>query len=68
MANDETQAPAGERNQRKARVGTVKSDKADKTVTVVVERRVAHAVCYVPESKGYLDYNNRNVFFTVTKC
>lgn len=29
--------------------------------------RVAHAVCYVEESKAYLDYNNRNVFFTLTR-
>jgi hypothetical protein len=29
--------------------------------------RVAHAVCYVAENKAYLDYNNRNVFFTLTK-
>jgi small subunit ribosomal protein S17 len=31
------------RNRRKTRVGVVKGDKSDKTVTVVVERRVAHA-------------------------
>jgi small subunit ribosomal protein S17 len=31
-----------ERNSRKTRVGTVVSDKMDKTVVVVVERRVAH--------------------------
>jgi hypothetical protein len=29
--------------------------------------RVAHAVCYVAESGAYLDYNNRNVFFTLTR-
>jgi hypothetical protein len=29
--------------------------------------RVAHAVCYVAENKAYLDYNNRSVFFTLTK-
>ncbi|MFZ5495186.1 MAG: transglutaminase domain-containing protein [Verrucomicrobiota bacterium] len=29
--------------------------------------RVAHAVCYVTENKAYLDYNNRNVFFTLTR-
>lgn len=28
--------------------------------------RIAHAVCYVTENKAYLDYNNRNVFFTLT--
>ncbi|WP_169829261.1 transglutaminase-like domain-containing protein [Lacunisphaera limnophila] len=29
--------------------------------------RVAHAVCYVNENKAYLDYNNRSVFFTLTR-
>ncbi len=29
--------------------------------------RVAHAVCYVTENKAYLDYNNRAVFFTLTR-
>lgn len=29
--------------------------------------RVAHAVCYVNEEKAYLDYNNRGVFFTLTR-
>ena len=29
--------------------------------------RVAHAVCYVEESKAYLDFNNRAVFFTLTR-
>lgn len=29
--------------------------------------RVAHAVCYVTENHAYLDYNNRRVFFTLTR-
>lgn len=29
--------------------------------------RIAHAVCYVNENRAYLDYNNRNVFFTLTR-
>lgn len=29
--------------------------------------RVAHAVCYVTESRAYLDYNNRRVFFTLAR-
>ena len=33
-----------ERNQRKVRIGTVVSDKMDKTVVVAVERRTAHPV------------------------
>lgn len=28
--------------------------------------RVAHAVCYVEESRAYLDYNNRRYFFKLT--
>ena len=35
-------APEGGRARRKSRVGVVTSDKQQKTVTVVVERRVAH--------------------------
>jgi hypothetical protein len=27
----------------------------------------SHAVCYVTEDRAYLDYNNRNVFFTLTR-
>lgn len=29
--------------------------------------RIAHAVCYVVKNRAYLDYNNRNVFFTLTR-
>ena len=29
---------------------------------------VAHAVCYVQQDRVYLDYNNRNVFFTLSRC
>lgn len=29
---------------------------------------IAHAVCYVHEDKAYLDYNNRAVFFTLTRA
>ena len=44
MANteQETQDVAGERARRKVRTGTVASDRQDKTVTVVVERRFPH--------------------------
>jgi hypothetical protein len=28
---------------------------------------VSHAVCYVTDDRAYLDYNNRNVFFTMSK-
>ena len=44
MANteQETQDVAAERGRRKVRTGTVASDRQDKTVTVVVERRFPH--------------------------
>ena len=46
MSETQVQQDAAEtaesRLRRKTRVGTVVSDKADKTVTVVVERRVSH--------------------------
>ena len=29
---------------------------------------VAHAVCYIREDGAYLDFNNRNVFFTLSRC
>jgi len=37
-------------------------------VHVRLAGRVAHAVCYVPASNAYLDYNNRGVLFTLTRC
>jgi hypothetical protein len=30
--------------------------------------RVAHAICYVDESRAYLDYNNRVFFLTLERC
>ena len=36
-------------------------------VHVRLTGRVAHAVCYVSESKAYLDYNNRKFFVTLTR-
>jgi small subunit ribosomal protein S17 len=42
-ATEATPATAEERKRRKSRVGLVVSNKMDKTVTVVIERRVAHA-------------------------
>ena len=40
--NQSEQLTAAERSSRKVRTGVVVSDKADKTVTVVVERRFPH--------------------------
>lgn len=64
MGNDGTETPAGERNQRKTRIGTVKSDKSDKTVTVVVERRVAHAFYgkQMRQTKKYHAHDEKNEF------
>ena len=44
MAETQNQTPQeqAERNTRKARIGVVVSDKADKTVTVLLERQVKH--------------------------
>ena len=45
-------------------VGTVTSDKMDKTVTVLVERRVKHPLYgkYVVESKKYHAHDETNQF------
>ena len=47
---------------RKTRVGKVVSDKMDKTVTVLVERRVKHPLYgkYVVESKKYHAHDETN--------
>jgi len=37
-------------------------------IHVRIVGRVAHAVCYVTESKAYLDYNNRKYFINVERC
>ncbi|GAB5560764.1 MAG: hypothetical protein SynsKO_24110 [Synoicihabitans sp.] len=29
--------------------------------------RVSHAVCYITDDRAYLDFNNRKVFFTMTR-
>ncbi len=33
----------------------------------MVGKNVGHAVCYVTESRAYLDYNNRKYFFTLER-
>ena len=57
-------AQAAERNRRKTRVGTVSSDKADKTVTVVVERRAAHPSYgkQVTSTKKYHAHDEKNEY------
>ena len=53
-----------ERNNRKTRVGVVVSDKADKTVTVMVERRFAHPLYgkQVAKTKNYHAHDENNEF------
>jgi small subunit ribosomal protein S17 len=53
-----------ERNRRKARIGVVVSDKADKTVTVQVERRFAHPLYgkQVAKTKKYRAHDQNNEF------
>jgi small subunit ribosomal protein S17 len=53
-------------NRRKTRVGIVVSDKADKTVTVVVERRIAHPLYGkgVKRSKKYHAHDENNEYRT----
>ena len=53
-----------ERNNRKSRVGVVVSDKADKTVTVQVERRFAHPLYgkQVAQTKKYHAHDENNEF------
>jgi small subunit ribosomal protein S17 len=68
MANEQDEqtstGSAPERNQRKTRVGTVASDKSDKTVTVVVERRVAHPFYgkQLTQTKKYHAHDEKNEY------
>ena len=54
----------GARNRRKVRVGLVVSDKGDKTVTVVVERRFAHPLYGkgVKRTKRYRVHDEKNEY------
>jgi len=40
---------------------------ATRLIHVRLVGRIPHAVCYVAQSKAYLDYNNRDVFFTLAR-
>ncbi|MBV9109578.1 MAG: 30S ribosomal protein S17 [Gemmatimonadetes bacterium] len=57
---------AEERGRRKTRVGTVVSDKMDKTVVVRVERRYAHPLYgkQVTRSKKYHAHDENNEYHT----
>ncbi|WP_236970626.1 30S ribosomal protein S17 [Membranihabitans marinus] len=51
-----------ERNLRKVKVGVVSSDKMDKTITVVVERRLQHPIYgkFVKKSKKFTAHDESN--------
>ena len=51
-----------ERNLRKERVGIVSSNKMDKSITVVVKRKVKHSVYgkFVNKSKKFLAHDEEN--------
>ncbi|KAA3603029.1 MAG: 30S ribosomal protein S17 [Calditrichaeota bacterium] len=50
------------RKARKVRIGVVVSDKMDKTISVLIERRVKHPLYkkYSKKSKKYLAHDNEN--------
>lgn len=58
-----------ERNTRKTRIGVVVSDKAEKTVTVQVERRFAHPLYgkQVGKTKKYHAHDENNEFLVGDK-
>jgi small subunit ribosomal protein S17 len=60
----EVQAEQGTRGRRKTRVGTVVSDKMNKTVVVLVERRLAHPLYgkQVTRSKKYHAHDENNEY------
>ena len=61
---DQAQKEKMERNRRKDRIGVVVSDKAEKTVTVQVERRFAHPLYgkQVAKTKKYQAHDQENEF------
>ena len=65
-AENQSAAAAEERGRRKTRVGTVVSDKMDKTVVVRVEHRYAHPLYgkQVTRSKKYHAHDEANEYHT----
>jgi len=51
-----------ERNLRKQRTGVVTSNKMDKTITVLVERKVMHPIYgkFIKKSKKYAAHDDKN--------
>ena len=64
MATDQNPQVDQERGRRKTRVGTVVSDKMDKTVVVAVERRYAHPLYgkQVTRTKKYHAHDENNAY------
>ena len=66
MAETQNEVPqeGTARNRRKTRIGIVVSDKADKTVTVQVERRFAHPLYgkQVAKTKRYQAHDENNEY------
>ncbi|MCA1788997.1 MAG: 30S ribosomal protein S17 [Thioalkalivibrio sp.] len=62
--NQEEQLASGERKTRKVRTGVVVSDKADKTVTVLIERRISHPLYGkgMARSKKYHAHDENNEY------
>ena len=64
MAEDQVTQDNVDRNRRKVRVGTVTSNGANKTVTVTVERRLAHPLYgkQVTRSRRYHAHDEQNEY------
>jgi small subunit ribosomal protein S17 len=66
MATEQNNEEQTERNRRKTRVGTVVSDKMNKTVVVAVERRYAHPLYgkQVTRTKKYHAHDENDEYRT----
>ena len=64
MTENQVQETAATRKNRKVRTGVVVSDKTDKTVTVQVERRLAHPLYGkgVKRTKRYHAHDEKNEY------
>lgn len=60
--NPETVVETSERNLRKERVGRVVSDKMNKSITILVERRVKHPIYgkFVKKSQKYMAHDEKD--------
>ncbi len=60
--NNEAVAETLDRNTRKERIGLVVSDKMNKSITVLVERKVKHPIYgkFVKKSQKYLAHDERD--------